>query len=34
MATMASPQASETSANDNSGARGMTAVHQLGVALK
>jgi hypothetical protein len=34
MATMASPQAGETSANDNSGTRGMTAVHQLGAALK
>jgi hypothetical protein len=31
---MTSPQADETSANDNSGARGMTAVHQLGAALK
>jgi hypothetical protein len=34
MATMASPQAGETSANDNSRARGMMAVHQLGAALK
>jgi len=34
MATMASPQACETSANDNSAARGMTAVYQLGAALK
>ena len=34
MAMMASPQAGETSANDNSGARGMMAVHQLGAALK
>jgi hypothetical protein len=36
MATMVSPQADKTSAtaNDNNGARGMTAVHQLGVALK
>jgi len=34
MATMALPQAGETSANDNSGARGMTAVYQLGAALK
>ena len=34
MATMASPQAGETSAHDNSGARGMTAVYQLGAALK
>ena len=34
MATMTSPQAGETSANDNSGARGMTAVYQLGAALK
>ena len=35
MATMESPQpqAGETSANDNSGARGMTAVYQLGAAL-
>jgi hypothetical protein len=31
---MASPQAGETSANDNSGERGMMAVHQLGAALK
>jgi hypothetical protein len=34
MATMESPQADETSANDNSGARGTAAVHQLGAALK
>jgi len=34
MATMVSPQAGETSANDNNGARGMTAVYQLGAALK
>ena len=34
MATMASPQVCETSANDNSAARGMTAVYQLGAALK
>jgi hypothetical protein len=34
MAMMAFPQAGETSANDNSGARGMTAVYQLGTALK
>jgi hypothetical protein len=34
MVTMTLPQAGETSANDNSGARGMTAVHQLGAALK
>ena len=33
MATMALPQAGETSANDISGARGMTAVYQLGAAL-
>jgi hypothetical protein len=31
---MTSPQAGETSANDNSGARVMAAVHQLGAALK
>jgi hypothetical protein len=31
---MALPQAGETFANDNSGARGMTVGHQLGVALK
>jgi len=34
MATVPSPQAGETSANDNSGARGMRVVHQLGAALK
>jgi hypothetical protein len=35
MATLMSPQAGKTaSANDNSGARGMMAVHQLGAALK
>jgi hypothetical protein len=33
MATMVLPQAGETSANDNSGARGMMAVHH-GAALK
>jgi hypothetical protein len=31
---MVSPQAGGTSANDNSGARGMTAVYQLGAAPK
>jgi hypothetical protein len=34
MVKMASPQAGETFANDNSGARGITAVYQLGAALK
>ena len=34
MAMMALPQAGKTSANDNNGARGLTAVYQLGAALK
>jgi len=34
MVMMALPQAGETSANDNSGARGMMVLHQLGAALK